>query len=88
MEAYNLRHFQSSSLIQIKPFMDGLSIAINTSNAFDPKEIDYTLKIAYLQWYFLVCLAHFFKDIRAQAPNAKLNIPWSSSSVSGRYTKR
>ena len=68
---------------QIKPFMDGLSIAINTSNAFDPKEIDYTLKIA-LSPVVLSCLSgSLFKDIRAQAPNAKLKlVPWSNSSVS------
>ncbi|MFM2641581.1 LysR family transcriptional regulator [Vibrio chagasii] len=68
---------------QIKPFMDGLSIAINTSNAFDPKEIDYTLKIA-LSPVVLSCLSGaLFKDIRAQAPNAKLKlVPWSNSSVS------
>ncbi|MGR5336527.1 LysR family transcriptional regulator [Vibrio gigantis] len=68
---------------QIKPFMDGLSIAINASNAFDPKEIDYTLKIA-LSPVVLSCLSgSLFKDIRAQAPNAKLKlVPWSNSSVS------
>ncbi|MEZ8066970.1 LysR family transcriptional regulator [Vibrio sp. FF145] len=41
---------------QIKPFMDGLSIAVNTSNTFDPKEIDYTLKIA-LSPVVLSCLS-------------------------------
>ncbi|MFA0409210.1 LysR family transcriptional regulator [Vibrio splendidus] len=68
---------------EIKPFMDGLSVAINTSNTFDPKEIDYTLKIA-LSPIVLSCLSgSLFKMIREQAPNANLElVSWTNASVS------
>ncbi|MCC4820907.1 LysR family transcriptional regulator, partial [Vibrio lentus] len=64
-------------------FMDGLSVAINTSNTFDPKEIDYTLKIA-LSPIVLSCLSgSLFKVIREQAPNANLElVSWTNASVS------
>jgi len=68
---------------EIKPFMDGLSVAINTSNIFDPKDIDYTLKIA-LSPIVLSCLSgSLFRMIKEQAPNANLElVSWTSASVS------
>ena len=68
---------------QIKPFMDGLSIAVNTSNTFDPKEIDYTLKIA-LSPIVLSCLSgSLFRMIKDQAPDANLElVSWTNASVS------
>ncbi|MFA0545406.1 LysR family transcriptional regulator [Vibrio splendidus] len=68
---------------EIKPFMDGLSVAINASNTFDPKEIDYTLKIA-LSPIVLSCLSgSLFRKIREQAPNANLELTsWTNTSIS------
>ena len=68
---------------EIKPFMDGLSVAINASNTFDPKEIDYTLKIA-LSPIVLSCLSgSLFRMIKDQAPNANIElVSWTNASVS------
>lgn len=67
---------------EISPHLDGLKTAINSSNTFDPKEIDYPIKIA-LSPVVLSCLSGaLYKIIKQQAPNCELELTtWTTSSV-------
>ncbi|MGF1801210.1 LysR family transcriptional regulator [Vibrio gigantis] len=64
----------------ITPYFHGLESALNTSNQFDPKEIDHKITIA-LSPVVLTCLSgSLFKRIKAQAPNAQLELlSWKPS---------
>ncbi|MDH5914575.1 LysR family transcriptional regulator [Vibrio splendidus] len=67
---------------EITPHLDGLMTAVNSSNAFDPKAIDYPIKIA-LSPVVLACLSGtLYKEIMTQAPDSKLELTsWTTSSV-------
>ncbi|CAH7410559.1 LysR family transcriptional regulator [Vibrio chagasii] len=67
---------------EITPHLDGLKMAINSSNTFDPKEIDYSIKIA-LSPVVLSCLSGaLYKIIKQQAPNCELELTsWTTSSA-------
>ena len=56
--------------------------AVNSSKAFDPKAIDYPIKIA-LSPVVLSCLSGtLYKEIMTQAPNSKLELTsWTTSSA-------
>ncbi|CAK3674231.1 LysR family transcriptional regulator [Vibrio crassostreae] len=66
---------------EVTPHLDGLKTAINSSSTFDPKDIDYPIKIA-LSPVVLACLSgSLYKNIKQQAPNCKLElISWTTSS--------
>ncbi|WP_192890012.1 LysR family transcriptional regulator [Vibrio bathopelagicus] len=66
----------------ITPYFDGLSIAINQSNVFTPSEIDHVLKVA-VSPVVMACLSGtLFKEIKRQAPKAKLQlVSWSQSTA-------
>ncbi|NVN84348.1 MULTISPECIES: LysR family transcriptional regulator [unclassified Vibrio] len=67
---------------EITPHLDGLMTAVNSSKAFDPKAIDYPIKIA-LSPVVLSCLSGtLYKEIMTQAPNSKLELTsWTTSSA-------
>lgn len=67
---------------EITPHLDGLMTAVNSSTAFDPKAIDYPIKIA-LSPIVLACLSGtLYKEIMTQAPNSKLELTsWTTSSA-------
>ncbi|MFI3274814.1 LysR family transcriptional regulator [Vibrio sp.] len=67
---------------EITPHLDGLMTAVNSSSAFDPKAIDYPIKIA-LSPVVLSCLSGtLYKEILTQAPNSQLELmSWTSSSA-------
>ncbi|MFA0349713.1 LysR family transcriptional regulator, partial [Vibrio sp. 10N.222.55.C6] len=67
---------------EISPHLDGLKTAINSSNTFDPKQIDNPIKIA-LSPAVLSCLSGvLYKIIKHQAPNCELELTsWTTSSV-------
>ncbi len=64
------------------PHLDGLMTAVNSSTAFDPKAIDYPIKIA-LSPISTACLSGtLYKEIMTQAPNSKLELTsWTTSSA-------
>ena len=66
---------------EITPHLDGLKTAISSSSTFDPKDIDYPIKIA-LSPVVLACLSgSLYQNIKQQAPNCKLElISWTTSS--------
>ncbi|UPR52703.1 LysR family transcriptional regulator [Vibrio cyclitrophicus] len=66
---------------EITPHLDGLMTAVNSSTEFDPKAIDYPIKIA-LSPIVLACLSgSLYQNIKQQAPNCKLElISWTTSS--------
>ncbi|MCY9827965.1 LysR family transcriptional regulator [Vibrio chagasii] len=65
---------------EITPHLDGLMTAVNSSNDFAPRDIDYPIKIA-LSPLVLACLSGtLYREIMTQAPNAKLELnSWSTS---------
>ncbi|WP_133152734.1 LysR family transcriptional regulator, partial [Vibrio sp. 10N.261.52.A1] len=67
---------------EITPHLDGLMTAVNSSNIFDPQDIDYPIKIA-LSPVVLACLSgSLYREIMAQAPNSKLELTsWTNTSV-------
>jgi DNA-binding transcriptional LysR family regulator len=75
-------HFSEQLANELWPHMDGISNAVNSSYGFDPKEIDYPIKIA-LSPVVLACLSgSLYKNITQQAPNCKLELTsWTTSSV-------
>lgn len=77
-------YFSEQLANEISPHLDGLKNAINSSNNFDPKEIDYPIKIA-LSPVVLACLSGaLYKAIKQQAPNCELELTsWTTSSVEG-----
>ena len=75
-------HFSEQLANELWPHMDGISNAVNSSYGFDPKEIDYPIKIA-LSPVVLACLSGaLYKNITQQAPNCKLELAsWTTSSA-------
>ncbi|MBY7733374.1 LysR family transcriptional regulator [Vibrio splendidus] len=66
----------------ITPYFHGLESAINKSSQFQPSEIDYKIRLA-LSPIVLTCLSgSLFKRIKAQAPNAQLELlSWKPSTL-------
>ncbi|MCW4441008.1 LysR family transcriptional regulator [Vibrio splendidus] len=75
-------YFSKQLANELSPHLDGLKAAVNSSNTFDPKQIDYPIKIA-LSPVVLACLSGtLYKIIKQQAPNCELELTsWSTSSV-------
>ena len=75
-------HFSEQLANELAPHMDGISTAVNSSHGFDPKEIDYPIKIA-LSPVVLACLSgSLYKNIIQQAPHCKLELKsWTTSSL-------
>lgn len=66
----------------ITPHLDGLANALNTSQEFEPGEIDFKLKIA-LAPMVLSCLSGtLFQQLRAQAPQAEIElVSWTRTTL-------
>lgn len=75
-------HFSEQLANELAPHMDGIKSAVNSSYGFDPKEIDYPIKIA-LSPVVLACLSgSLYKTITQQAPNCKLELAsWTTASA-------
>lgn len=75
-------HFSEQLANELAPHMDGISNAVNSSYGFDPKEIDYPIKIA-LSPIVLACLSgSLYQSITNLAPNCKLELTsWTASTA-------
>lgn len=73
--------FSISLATKVTPHLDGLANAINTAYSFSPENIDFTLKIA-LSPVVLSCLSGaLYRELKAQAPNAQLELlTWTAAS--------
>ncbi|MDK9736205.1 LysR family transcriptional regulator [Vibrio sp. D404a] len=73
-------YFAESLANEITPHLDGLAVALNTANAFDPSQITSNIRIA-LSPVTMACLCGpLYQEIKRQAPNAKLElIGWSTT---------
>ena len=73
--------FSVSLATKITPHLDALSIALNSSDAFSPADIDFTLKIALSPVVLTSLSGSLFNELKAQAPNAQLElVGWSATS--------
>ncbi|MEX0333833.1 LysR family transcriptional regulator [Vibrio tubiashii] len=74
--------FSSELAERITPHLDGLASALNTSNEFDPSQLDSKLKIA-LSPMVLGCLSGtLFHQLRKQAPLAEIElVGWTHSTL-------
>lgn len=74
--------FSSELAERITPHLDGLASALNTSNEFDPSQLDSKLKIA-LSPIVLGCLSGtLFHQLRKQAPLAEIElVGWTHATL-------
>ncbi|BBM67068.1 LysR family transcriptional regulator [Vibrio alfacsensis] len=64
------------------PLLNEISIAINGSKDFDPKELDGTLKVALAPFILSSYASEIFQAIRSQAPNVQIHLlNWSRSTM-------
>ncbi|WP_117235329.1 LysR family transcriptional regulator [Vibrio maerlii] len=75
-------YFCEQLATKITPHLDGLMTAVNLSSEFDPKEIDFPIRIA-LSPVVMACLSGaLYKNIKQQAPNCQLELTnWSTFSA-------
>jgi DNA-binding transcriptional LysR family regulator len=74
--------FAEQLATSITPLLDGLASELNKSDLFDPKEINYSIKIA-VSPIVLTCLSgSLFHRIKEQAPNCTLElIGWNHATM-------
>ncbi|WP_261904812.1 LysR family transcriptional regulator [Vibrio fortis] len=81
---HGLRATEHANMLaeSISPILDELSCAINTSNEFNPAELQGIIKVALSPYLLSSLSSKLFKAIRAQAPHVQIQLlNWSGTTM-------
>lgn len=81
---HGLRATEHANMLadSIAPIMDELCLALNSSNEFDPKQLEGPIKLALSPFLLSSISSKLFQAVRSQAPNVEVHLlNWSKTTM-------